>query len=330
MKIDLSKHVSWIAFGNNGTRIAIQDDCRLRICNYPQLETVFERPDLARAQCALSPNGRILVCGTYLWSGDYFKKVERQLIEVWDVDKNAVIGRIKLPHSRENPVSSKLIISHDNNWIAVVREDGLVVSIHIGSCRVTQIENPQERFFKSMPSGIFVDETSVLAYTYLDESIRLIELGSMRHIRTINVHDILQIFGYRITDNKILVVRYGKDDYDNQITSLDIETGHLIPIIRGKRGYLWSPGYTALSPNSKYIAALVFKETPYFLVSKPIHSIDIWDAYTGRLISETITDQMTKNGLTLSVFSLAFASDDKLFAGKSGSIERISISPTVR
>ncbi|MCZ2114621.1 MAG: WD40 repeat domain-containing protein [Anaerolineae bacterium] len=323
MKIDLADQVQWMAFGNRGTRIAIHDNNGVKVCEYPQLNTIFALTDRHGLSCAFSPDGRTLACGTYLWSEGFIGKVERHLIEIWDVEKNEVIERVELPHKREAPTSYCLVFSPDSAWLAVVREDGLVVATHVRTRKSTYLEQPRERFFQSMPSCIFFREMCILAYTYLDEAIKLVELDSMRRIHTLKVNNVFQLFGYRRSDAKMLVAKHGKDDYDNQFATMDIDSGNVVPLIEGRRGYLWSPVYPTLSPSGKYIAAVVLKETPTLLFSKPIHSVDIWDTHTGRLVSETITDKMTDKGLLQSVFSLAFASDRNLLVGKRGSIEEI-------
>lgn len=323
MKIELSGQIRWMAFGKNGMRFAIQDKNGVRVFDCPQLRTIFTLPDQVWSECEFSPNGRFLACGTYLWSSDFIKKVEHQLIDIWDIEAREIIGRVTLPHGSDTSISYCLKFSPDSAWLAIVREDGLVVATHLTTFEPTYLEQPRLRFFKSAPSCIFLRGTCVLAYTYLDEAIKVVELDSRRQIRNLKVDGEYKLIGYRQQDSKIFVARYGKDDYDNQLMLLDLDANTAVKLIGGAPGYRWSPSYPTLSPGSNYLAASVFKETSFLFFTKAIHSVDVWDASSGQLVSENITDKMTDRGLFHSVNSLAFAAENRLLIGKSGLIDEI-------
>lgn len=326
MDISAVGQVAWMAFGRRGELLAIRDGSGVRIYDYLRRKSIFALPDQHYCDCALSPDGRFLACGMYVWSQDFIRKVERQRIDIWSVAGNDVIASVDLPHGKETPISFDLEFSPDGAWLAVVRMDGLVTATHLPTRKTIYLEQPRDQFYLSMPSCFFFPETCVLAYTYLDEAITIINLSAQQRILGLKVKDVFQLIGYGRSDAKIVVGRYGQDDYDNQIAVLDTDTGSLTPLVGGGRGYRWSPSCVTLSQGGNYLAALVFKETPSLLSAKASFSVGVWDARTGSVVSEVITDNMSERGLSPSVFSLAFEPPGgKLLVGRRDSIEAMPL-----
>ena len=150
-----------------------------------------------------------------------------------------------------------------------------------------------------------------------------LQLG--RPERAVNVDDMFSVIGYSRATKKILVAHHGATDYDNQITILDPWDGAIRPLIHGPRGYRWSPWPFALSASGEYLAASVFQEVRPFLFVQRRNTVTIWNVRTGEVISETITDVPTNEGLSCSVYSLVFCPTGNLLVGRRGAVEQVSL-----
>lgn len=324
MTISAIGQVEWMAFDARGQLLAIRDNDGVRVYDYLRQASLIALPR-TYSRCAFSPDGRFLACDMYVWSDDFIRKVKGHRIDIWNVADKQVIASVDLAHSKEQPVLSCLEFSSDSAWLAVVRMDGLVAATHLATRQTVHLEQPREgRFFMSMPSCFFFPRTCILAYTYLDEVISFVDLSTKQRIPGLRVNDMFQLVGYTPSE-RIVVAMHGKDDYDNQIAILDTDTGALLPLVGGIRGYRWSPSCVTLSQGGEYVAAIVFKETPGLLSAKATFSVGVWDARTGSALSELITDRMSERGLSPSVFSLAFSPGNRLFVGRRDAIEVIPL-----
>ena len=318
MGVPVVGDVRWMAFSGSGSRLAVRDNNGVTVHDFRQARPIFTFVGYI-SECAFSADGLFLACG-----GHSVPEWLRYLhfVQVWDVERNEIVCSLDFPPASKRLTSFHLEFSPDSSWLAVVREDGLVSVIHIATGKATYLEQRKERYFESMPSCFF-QETCVLAYTYLDEAIKMVDLNSGQTLFTKRVDDVFELIGCRRTDNNILVTHHGKDDYDNQIAVIDTKRGTIAPLIRGRRGYRWSILNPTLSGTGEYLAAIVYKETRSLLLIRAVHAVTIWDVQSGALIREIIVDERTSQGLTLSVSSIVFAPAGMLLVGRRGSIEQI-------
>jgi WD40 repeat protein len=325
MTISVVGQVDWMAFGLRGELLAIRDADGVKVYDFVRDRSNPRFSAQNCSVCALSQDERLLACGMYMWSEDFIRRVIGQRVEVWDLERSKVIATIELPHATEVPISTAIEFSSSSEWLAVVRMDGLVSATYLPTRQTIRIEESRDRFFLSHPSCFFFPDTRILAYTYLDETITIIDLDTRQRILTLKVSDTFRLIGHGRADSKIIAARYGNDDYNNQIGLMDTDTGAFTPLVGGGRGYRWSPSSIQLSRGGDYLAAVIFKEAPSLFSAKATFSVGVWNARTGATVCEVVTDNMTEHGLSPSVFSLAFAPAGKLLIGRQNSIEALSI-----
>ncbi len=330
MGIRVAGEVKWMAFSSNGSRLAIHDKMGVTVYDYSNGSIVFRLTGLRVLEGAYSPDGQFLACQGYKDMEGVPDKIE-PLVQIWDITRNKQLCCIEYPRNNEFGAISCLKFSPNSTQLALVRDDGLVAVIRVETGQAFHLENPSKRFYSSSPSCVFFPGSEALVYIHLDEAIKIADLdaGHSRKLdRQLGAVEWNELIGFRPSDQKLLVVFRGKDDYHNRIDALDVRNGARAPFISGKRGYMWCPRNVTLSPSGDYLAASVLKEARSFLLTQPSYAVTVWDVRTGNVISEITTDKPTSQGLVSSVFSLAFCPAGNLLVGRRDSIEQVPVSST--
>lgn len=331
MGIFVDGDVRWMAFSSSGSCFAIHDKKGVTVYEYSNGNIIFRLTELRVSECAYSPDGRLLACQGYRDAEGFPNKIE-SLIQIWDIRRNKQIYSIEYPKNPELGGLSCLKFSPDSTQLAIVRDDGLVWVIRVATGQAVHLESPSKRCYSSPASCVFFPGSEALVYTHLDEAIKIADLNAGRTMLPLNlrrqsdVFECNELIGFRPSDQKLLVAFYGNDAYHNRIEVLDARSGTRVPLVGGKRGYMWFPRNVTLSPRGDYLAAIVLKEARTFLLTQRLYTVTVWDAQTGNVISETTTDKPTSQGLVSTVFSIVFSPTGSLLVGRRNSIERIAVS----